>query len=56
MSVLESVKQAVGIDTPPKYECQDCGHTFRTEADTDSHWYSCPECEGDDLEQIASGE
>lgn len=53
MSVLESIKEAVGLEEQsPKYECQDCGHTFRTDADVDSLWYSCPECEGEDLEQV----
>lgn len=53
MSVIQSIKETIGIaEKPPRYECQDCGHTFRTEADPDSHWYSCPECDSEDLERI----
>lgn len=53
MSVLETVKEKVGIaDEKPLYECEDCGHEFRSAADPDSYWSKCPECESQEITQI----
>lgn len=53
MSVLDSVKSAIGVgDEQPRYRCQDCGQEFASEADTDSYWFGCPECDSDDIEQL----
>ncbi|MDS0220452.1 hypothetical protein NDI54_03695 [Haloarcula sp. S1AR25-5A] len=53
MSVLETVKQKVGItEEKPLYECADCGHEFRSDADPDSYWSKCPECESSETTQI----
>ena len=50
MSVLETVKQKVGIEEQkPEYECEDCGYEFRSSAKPGSYWFTCPECESDDL-------
>ena len=52
MSVLDSVKQAVGLtEQPPQYECEECGHVFRTTADPDSYWYNCPSCDAEAINQ-----
>ena len=53
MSVLESVKETVGLtEEQPQYECDDCGHRFTTDADTDSDWFQCPDCGADSATQI----
>lgn len=49
MSVLESVKSAIGLSNDrPTYECVDCGNTFESATDPDSHWFKCPECDSKD--------
>lgn len=53
MSVLESVKETVGIEEEkPEYECDDCGHTFQSDADSDSYWFQCPECDSESLTEL----
>ena len=53
MSVLESVKETVGLtEEQPQYECDDCGHRFTSDADTDSYWFQCPNCGADSATQI----
>lgn len=53
MSVLDSVKEAVGLtEQPPKFECEDCGHEFRTTADPESYWYNCPACDGENITKL----
>jgi predicted Zn-ribbon and HTH transcriptional regulator len=57
MSVIESIKETIGLaEDGQRYECQSCGHTFRTDADPSSRWYSCPECDGDDIEPAESSQ
>lgn len=57
MSVIESLKKTIGIaEDGQRYECQNCDHTFRTEADPSSRWYSCPNCDGEDIEPIDSAD
>ncbi|WP_154019541.1 FmdB family zinc ribbon protein [Halapricum salinum] len=53
MSVIQSIKETIGIaeDGQP-YECRSCGHHFQTQADAESRWYTCPECDGEDIEPI----
>ncbi len=48
MSVLETVKSAIGIeeeDQASTYECVECGSTFETDRDPSSYWFKCPECD-----------
>lgn len=52
MSVIQTLKETIGIADTPEYHCQSCDHTFQTKADVDSHWFSCPECEGEDIERV----
>jgi rRNA maturation endonuclease Nob1 len=54
MSVLETVKSAIGIDddTRPTYHCQACGSEFQTTSEPDSHWFECPECGSSDAEAL----
>ncbi|WP_324759994.1 hypothetical protein [Haloarcula montana] len=53
MSVLESIKETVGLTAEqPTYECDDCGHQFESDAETDSYWFQCPECGADSATQI----
>lgn len=45
MSVIQTVKSAIGMDSDrPTYECVECGTTFESATDPDSHWFNCPEC------------
>jgi Zn finger protein HypA/HybF involved in hydrogenase expression len=54
MSVLQSLKEAVGLaESRPEYRCTECGTTFYSASDPDSHWFQCPECESDDAELIS---
>ncbi|MFC6614865.1 zinc ribbon domain-containing protein [Halopenitus salinus] len=53
MSVIDTVKEAIGVeDDTPSYRCEDCGTEFDSEADLDSYWFGCPECESTDAERI----
>lgn len=45
MSVLQTVKSAVGIDSDEAtYECVECGADFERGSEPDSYWFKCPEC------------
>jgi|AntRauTorcE11898_2_1112593.scaffolds.fasta_scaffold51286_2 Zn finger protein HypA/HybF involved in hydrogenase expression len=53
MSVIETVKDVIGVeDQRPTYRCDDCGTEFESEADTDSYWFSCPECDSHNATRI----
>jgi len=53
MSVLETVKETVGLtDEKTRYECDDCGHTFHSDADSGSYWFQCPECKSESLTEL----
>lgn len=46
MSIIQSVKSAVGFDSDREtYECVDCGTTFESATDPDSHWFKCVNCD-----------
>jgi predicted Zn-ribbon and HTH transcriptional regulator len=52
MSVVQSIMEHVGIkESPPTYECNDCGHEFESHSDPDSVWLKCSECDSEDVEQ-----
>lgn len=53
MSVIDTVKEKVGLaEQKPKYECADCGHEFRSDADEGSYWFQCPECSSRELDRV----
>lgn len=53
MSVLETVKETVGIaDEQTEYECDDCGHTFQSDANSESYWFGCPECKSESVTEL----
>ncbi|MUW14814.1 zinc ribbon domain-containing protein [Halorubrum sp. CBA1125] len=54
MSVLQTVKEAVGLDNhDPAFRCEECGNEFEY-SDPDSYWFSCPECGNDDEDAFTS--
>lgn len=54
MGAVETLKAWIGSDNYRyEYQCQECDSTFESNEDPDSHWLSCPNCDSNDINNLA---